>query len=91
MGAFDEFLGVLHDCCNIVARVDRRRPVKVTDQVRPEATMRRFCPFLWLTGGKGRNNQINGDNLLVLEGLDGVGQHGAVFRPPWLRCSGLVG
>ena len=68
----------------IIARQDQRRPVEVTDQVRPEATVRRFCLFLWLTGGEGCNNQINGDNLLVPEGLNGVGQHGAVFRPPWL-------
>ena len=75
----------------IITRVDRRRPIEVTDQVRPEATVRKFCPFLWLTGGEGRNNQIDGDNSLVPEGLNGVGHHGAVFRPPWLGCSGLVG
>ena len=37
----------------IIARVDRRQPVEVTNQVRLEATVRRFCPFLWLTGGGG--------------------------------------
>ena len=75
----------------IIARVDRRRPIEVTDLVRPEAAVRRFRPFLWLAGGEGRNNQIDGDNSPILEGLGGAGQHGAVFRSPWLRCSGLVG
>ena len=71
-----------------IARVDRHRPIEVTNQVHPEATVRQFCPFLWLTGGKQRNSQIDGDNLLVLEGLDGVDRDGAVFQPPWLGCSG---
>ena len=76
MGALDEFLGVLHDCRNIVARVDWRRPVEVTDQVRPEATVRRFCPFLWLTGGEGRNNQYL--KVLVVSASMGLcfGRHG---------------
>ena len=43
--------------------------------------MRRFCPFLWLTGGMGHDNQINGDNSLVPEGLGLV----------WGRCFGRHG
>ena len=51
--------------------------------------MRRFCPFLRLTGEMGCNNQINGDKTLVHGGLGLVwgrrfGRHGEGVR-------GLVG
>ena len=51
--------------------------------------MRRFCPFLWLTSGMGQDNQIDGDNSLIPEGLGLVwghcfGHHGEGVR-------GLVG